>query len=195
MIARSFAALAAVFILGACGGSATVSSIAELRPHLAEARLEAAHYGSEEVDKGVPPTGTMRTGKFHAPTPVSHPAARTVSTVALVDMLKADPAPVLIDVLGGRGGHRSLPGAWWLPGGGHADKRQKLGARLAELTGGDKGRALVFFCQGWECWLSYNASLAASGLGYTNVHWYRGGARSWGAAKLPADWANRNRGW
>ena len=36
-------------------------------------------------------------------------------------MLKAEPAPVLIDVLGGRDDHRSLPGAYWLPGGDHAD--------------------------------------------------------------------------
>ena len=191
---RALAALALAGALGACQSTATVKTIAELRPHLAEAKLTAAHYGSEEVDKGVRPTGSMRTSQFHAPTPVSHASARTVTTVDLAEMLKADPAPVLIDVLGGSGGHRSLPGAHWLPGGGSTRSGQ-LGARLAELTGGDRDRALVFFCQGWECWLSYNAALSASALGYTNVHWYRGGVRSWSAAKLPSDWANRNRSW
>ncbi len=188
---RALTALALIGFLGACQ-SATVGTIAELRPHLAEAKLAAAPYGSEEVDKGVQPTGSMRTSQFHAPTPVSHPAAGTITTVQLVEMLKAEPPPVLVDVLGGSGGHRSLPGAHWLPGGGHADKRQQLGARLAELTGDDKGRALVFFCQGWECWLSYNAGLSAAALRYTRVHWYRGGAKSWKAAGLPTGGANRS---
>ena len=125
----------------------------------------------------------MRTSQFHAPTPVSHTSARTVTIVELVEILKADPAPVLIDVLGGSGGHRSVSGAHWLPGAGKEDSKQRLGARLAELTGGDKDRAQVFFCQGWECWLSYNASLSASALGYTRVNWYRGGAKSWQACQ------------
>ena len=189
---RAVLALVVAGVLGACQSATTVKSTAELRPQLAEAKLTAAHYGSEEMDKGVRPTGSMRTSKFHAPTPVSNPAARTVTTVELVEMLKADPAPVLIDVLGGSGGHRSLPGAHWLPGAGKADKRQSLGGRLAELTGGDKNRPLVFFCQGWECWLSYNASLSAAALGYTSVNWYRGGAKSWKAAGLPTGWADRS---
>ena len=187
---RILAALALAGFLGACQ-SVTVRTIAELRPHLAEAKLSAAYYGSEEVDRGVRPTRSMRTSQFHAPTPVSHASAMTVTTVDLVGMLKADPPPVLVDVLGGSG-HRSLPGAHWLPGGGSEDRKQALGARLAELTGGDKDRALVFFCQGWECWLSYNAALSASSLGYTNVNWYRGGVKSWKAAGLPTDRTNRS---
>ena len=187
---RAVLALALAGFLGACQ-SATVKTVAELRRHLAEAKLSASHYGSEEVDRGVRPTGSMRTSQYHAPTPVSHASARTVTTVELVGLLKADPAPVLVDVLGGGGGHRSLPGAHWLPGGGSSRSGQ-LRARLAELTGGDKGRALVFFCQGWECWLSYNAALQATALGYTRVHWYRGGAKSWKAAGLPTDWAKRS---
>ncbi len=188
---RTLAALALAGLLAACQ-SATVKTVAELRPHLAEAKLSSAHYGSEEADRGVRPTSSMRTSQFHAPTPASHASARTVATVDLVEMLKADPAPVLVDVLGGSGGHRSLPGAHWLPGGGKEDRKQALGARLAELTGGDKDRALVFFCQGWECWLSYNAALSASSLGYTRVNWYRGGAKSWKAAGLPTGWPKRS---
>jgi PQQ-dependent catabolism-associated CXXCW motif protein len=44
---------------------------------------------------------------------------------------------------------------------------------------------LVFFCVNSQCWLSYNASLRAAALGYTNVYWYRGGIESWRAAGLP----------
>ena len=155
-------------------------------------RINRKSYGSEDLDEGVQPTGTMRTVNLHATTPISHPGARTITTVELVEMLKADPAPVLVDVLGGSGGHRSIPGAHWLPGAGKESGKKRLGGRLADLTAGDKNRGLVFFCQGYECWLSYNASLSASALGYTKVYWYRGGAKSWKAAGLPTGWANRS---
>ena len=46
---------------------------------------------------------------------------------------------------------------------------------------------MVFFCQGAHCWESYNASLRAIDLGYTNVYWYRGGLSSWQEAGLPVD--------
>ena len=189
---RAVLALILASALGACQSATTAKTVAEARPQLAEAKLSSAHYGSEEVDKGVRPTGSMRTSQFHAPTPISHVSARTVTTLELVEMLKAEPAPVLVDVLGGSGGHRSLPGAHWLPGAGKEGQKQKLGARLAKLTDGDKDRALVFFCQGWECWLSYNAALSASALGYTRVNWYRGGAKSWKAAGLPTGWPSRS---
>jgi rhodanese-related sulfurtransferase len=40
---------------------------------------------------------------------------------------------------------------------------------------------LIFFCFGPRCWLSYNAALRATRLGYTDVRWYRGGLEAWGA--------------
>ncbi|MDQ6638660.1 MAG: rhodanese-like domain-containing protein, partial [Pseudomonadota bacterium] len=53
---------------------------------------------------------------------------------------------------------------------------------LERLTGGDKSRAVVFYCRSSSCWHSYNASLHAIEAGYTNVMWYRGGIDAWRAA-------------
>ena len=64
--------------------------------------------------------------------------------------------------------------------------QQDLAAALEEQTGGNRA-PLVFFCQGAQCWESYNASLRAINLGYTNVYWYRGGLAAWTEAKLPLE--------
>ena len=50
---------------------------------------------------------------------------------------------------------------------------------LQTLTGGDKGKPIVFYCRSSSCWHSYNASLRAVEAGYTNVLWYRGGIDAW----------------
>jgi len=98
----------------------------------------------------------------------------------------AGPLLLLFDVLGGEQ-HDSLPGAIWLPGAGRGngfdDAVQAQLARLLQAaTKGDVGRAMVFFCQGTACWLSYNAALRAVALGYREVYWYRGGLEAWIAA-------------
>ena len=58
----------------------------------------------------------------------------------------------------------------------------QLATLLAALSGGDKSRAIVFFCSSVRCWLSYNAALRAVRLGYAGVYWYRGGIAAWLAA-------------
>ncbi|MNC93085.1 hypothetical protein D3C83_96330 [compost metagenome] len=65
------------------------------------------------------------------------------------------------------------------------DEEARFAKALAAFAGGDKGRAMVFFCVDTECWLSYNAALRAIALGYTNVMWYRGGIAAWRTAELP----------
>jgi rhodanese-related sulfurtransferase len=59
-----------------------------------------------------------------------------------------------------------------------------MGRILAHLLP-DKDAPVVFFCTGWDCWLSRNAALRAVELGYRSVYWYRGGFASWRAAGLP----------
>ena len=61
----------------------------------------------------------------------------------------------------------------------------EFGAFLTQATGGDRARLIVTYCQGVKCWGSYNAALRAIRLGYTNVHWYRGGVEAWQQAGLP----------
>ena len=55
-------------------------------------------------------------------------------------------------------------------------------AGLAKLG---KGEALVFLCNGAECWKSYKASKWARDAGYANVYWLRGGMPEWVAQGLP----------
>jgi len=121
---------------------------------------------NEDVDYGVPPVSALRTSDFHAPTPREVPGAKTIGTSAL---------------------RESLPGAIWLPGAGRGQSftdtiQARFAQALAAAAKGDRKRALVFFCQGPQCWLSYNAALRAVRLGYETVYWYRGGIEAWIAA-------------
>jgi PQQ-dependent catabolism-associated CXXCW motif protein len=145
--------------------------------------IAAPTFANEDVDYGLAPVSTLRTADFHAPTPREVPGAKTIGTSALRDSLQAQPQPLLFDVLGGET-HASLPGAVWLPGAGRGQSfTDTVQARFAQvmnaLTKGDRKRPLVFFCQGPQCWLSYNAALRAVALGYEAVYWYRGGIEAW----------------
>jgi PQQ-dependent catabolism-associated CXXCW motif protein len=147
----------------------------------------AQSFAYEDKDWGVSPTTMYRNAQFHAPTPLTLSGARTLKTLELKEMLAGSPAPTVIDVLSGKA-HKTLPGAIWLPWAGLGQLPRNQGIyfeeTLAKLTGGDKTRAVVFFCLSSECWLSYNASLRAVDLGYTNVLWYRGGIDAWKGASL-----------
>lgn len=48
------------------------------------------------------------------------------------------------------------------------------------------------YCLSPERWMSYNVSLRAINLGYTNVLWYRGGIESWKKAGLPVSAPTNN---
>ena len=140
----------------------------------------------EDVDYGLKPVTTLRTTDLSAPTPREVPGAKTIRTSELRESLQTEPAPLLFDVLGGDV-HASLPGAIWLPGAGRGESfTDSVQARLAQtlkvMTKGDRKRSLVFFCQGPQCWLSYNAALRAVALGHEAVFWYRGGIEAWIAA-------------
>ncbi len=49
----------------------------------------------------------------------------------------------------------------------------------------DKNTALIFQCNGAECWYSYKASRVAIKNGYKNVHWFREGLPSWKSRGYP----------
>lgn len=145
----------------------------------------------EERDWGVAPTSQLRQPPYSAPTPRTAPGVATIATQSLKALLEAEraPAPVLIDVASGDG-HRTLPGAFWLPGAGRGtsfidELQSSLAGLLEKLTGGDRQRPVVFFCVNTQCWLSYNAALRAAAAGYARVYWYRGGLEAWRAAGLP----------
>jgi PQQ-dependent catabolism-associated CXXCW motif protein len=152
------------------------------------AALAAASGGAradETADFGVAPTAELRLVNYAAPTPREVPGAKTILTPQLRAMLERDESerPLLLDVIGDQG-HDSLPGAIWMPGAGRGlsfeDSLQGyFGKALEQLAKGDRSRAMVFFCAGNRCWLSYNAALRAARLGYTEVYWYRGGIDAW----------------
>ena len=144
----------------------------------------AALEPAELQDFGVQPTADLYTGAMHAPTPVSIPGGRTVTTADLADMQALGQRFLVLDVLGG---NQRLPNAQWVVGaseaGSYNDQIQSdFGAYLQQATGGDYGVGMVLYCQGIQCWMSYNAALRAINLGYTNVMWYRGGVEAWQAA-------------
>ena len=57
---------------------------------------------------------------------------------------------------------------------------------LAKLPA-DKAAAVVFYCNGPECWKSFKGSTAALKGGHTNVLWYREGFPQWKSKGLPAE--------
>ena len=183
---------------GYTGNTATAPKKAvDPRTKLEKASLTRATYGIEGKDWNVPATTDFRSKRFHAPTPVSHASAGTITTSALRDLMLGPEPPILIDVLAGDG-HRTLPGTIWLRRAGVSQRQMKniegrFAAALDKITDGDRTRKMVFFCLSSECWLSYNAALRASALGYSDVHWYRGGTQAWKKAKLPTVWAKRTK--
>jgi len=63
------------------------------------------------------------------------------------------------------------------------DAKQDKFDGLASLN---KSDALIFYCNGAECWKSFKASKAARDAGYTHVYWLRGGFPEWAAQGLPS---------
>lgn len=153
---------------------------------LAVALVTVGARADEDEDHGIAPVAALRTSELSAPTPREVPGASTIRTSQLRESMRTEPKPLLFDVLGGET-HHSLPGAIWLPGAGRGESMQdavqdQLARTLGAATKGDRRRPLVFFCQGPQCWLSYNAALRAVALGYSAVYWYRGGIEAWLAA-------------
>ena len=154
----------------------------------APALAQDRSYGGEDRGGNIAPTTQLRRRDYHAPTPLAIPGGRMVRTIELQSMLMGRSPPHLIDVLGGRG-HRTIRGAFWLPGAGAGDlspdESRRFVDAVAKFAAGDKSRPLAFFCADRECWLSYNAALRAIAAGYTNIMWYRGGIAAWLHAGFP----------
>lgn len=151
--------------------------------------VQTAAPGSELRDFGVKPTTQLRpTDALHAPTPTSIPGGRVVRTQQLAQWLQGAPGQVLL--LHAIGNPLHLPQAVAAvpasQGGSYDDAVQRdFGNYLQQATGGDRSRRIVTYCAGVQCWGSYNAALRAIRMGYTNVHWYRGGMEAWEQAGLP----------
>lgn len=155
-------------------------------PPQSEPTVDQQIQAFEGRDYGVQPTGQLRSGQMHAPTPTSLPGASVVSTQGLSEALNSGLELVLIDVLGS---DYSLPDAVMAPAlssSGHFRDRlqQQAGKWLRQVTRGETDMPIVLYCSDPMCWLSYNAALRTVAAGYTNVYWYRGGLQAWQMAGL-----------
>jgi PQQ-dependent catabolism-associated CXXCW motif protein len=142
----------------------------------------------ERQDFGVAPVSALHAGQMHGPTPASIPGGQVITTKGLVELMRGGQVPVLtLDILGGQemiqGAVYAVPAAQ--SGAFNDETQQQFGKFLQQATGGNKQYPIVMYCLSPECWMSYNASLRAINLGYTNVLWYRGGIESWKKAGLP----------
>lgn len=139
--------------------------------------------GANELqDFGVRAIKQLHNGPFHGPTPTSIPGGRVITTQQLSTMAQQNSGNVLIfDVLGGPA---KLPNAIPAvlaaqPGSFNDNIQQQFSQYLKQASNNDVNKALVFYCQSVQCWMSYNAALRAINLGYRNVFWYRGGIEAW----------------
>lgn len=156
------------------------------QPQPPAANIDPQILAFEARDYGVPPSGQLRAGPMHAPTPTTVPGAATVNTAGVAGALAAGQQMLLIDVLGAA---YSLPGAVVAPTlaspGSFEDRVQQQAAHwLDKVTGGRRDAPIVLYCSDPNCWLSYNAALRTVAAGYTNVYWYRGGLQAWQMAGL-----------
>lgn len=159
----------------------------------------------------VPEPQGYRMSQFRAPVP----ATLTGGTVVSLDQVKAlveAGEVVLIDVLprppkpkGLKEGtiwrpraRRNIPGSAWLPNTGFGGLSEEIEryfrANLERLSGGDKARKLLFYCQA-NCWMSWNAAKRALSYGYRNVLWFPEGTDAWTAAGLPTEISEPVAGW
>jgi PQQ-dependent catabolism-associated CXXCW motif protein len=148
-------------------------------------------------------------GPMHGETPMTLSGAQVVDTQAVAELKRA--GALLLDVaeepkkpenMGPdalwRPIHMSIPGAVWLKGAGLGSSspafQSRFDARIADLTSGDKEKAIVVFCHP-KCWGSWNAAKRLAMGGYTHVYWFRDGVEGWQekfeAAPVPPDpaWA------
>lgn len=193
--------------------------IRELRPEIQDILLDYGVPLLDEQDRAITREGTATAVASDVPEPASYrmdryrtrvPAtlagATVVSTVALRQLI-AERAPILVDVLPKQRKPRDrdqeqlwiepkrehIPGSAWLPNVGlgelSPDFAEYFVTELAKLTGGDKSRPVVFYCDA-NCWMSWNAGKRAlTELGYTQVYWYPDGVQGWKQAGQPMELA------
>lgn len=149
---------------------------------------------AEDMPPGVDPVTGYRMDNYRAPTPATIPGG-VVADFAMVEKASRGEAYQLVDVYakGVKADPKTgewaimeerqhIPGSIWLPGVGFGalDKEQESYFRrnLEDITKGDKGKGLMFYCMS-DCWHSWNAARRAIQWGYDNVAWYPLGTDGW----------------
>ena len=97
---------------------------------------------------------------------------------ALMQKIKSGHPPIIVDVLGASSYNaKHLKGAISIP----YNKVEELAPQVLP----DKNAEIVVYCAGYLCGASLTAAKSFKGLGYTNVHDFKGGLQEWAAHKLP----------
>jgi tetratricopeptide (TPR) repeat protein/DNA-binding winged helix-turn-helix (wHTH) protein/TolB-like protein len=168
-------------------------AIAGLRDHV-----------DEDVETGLSVAEGLRSGNYHAATPLGAPGISLIRTSELAALMRpadgeqdsgaADAAPLVISNVCRDCFDITLPGAVALPGelswatlGSPAndEQRRTLKAWVDNLLRGNDTRRLVTVSWSAEFWNARNLAIELANLGYSNVSWYRGGLEAWDAAGLP----------
>jgi TolB-like protein/DNA-binding winged helix-turn-helix (wHTH) protein len=160
----------------------------QLRNYQAGLRLAGLRdHADEDAEFDVPPDALLR-GEMAGQTPSEAPGVKTIRTAELVGLLP-EAQPLVIDTVSNSWG-KSIPGAIGLKFSGLAgsftdEAQDRLRRKMAELTGSDVEKPIV--AMGWnsERFDGRNLALRLAALGYTRVHWYRGGREAWEVAELP----------
>ncbi len=145
---------------------------------------------------------------YKAPTPLSIPGGRTIhfaeDVLSLIENTRIVPINVSPITLAppDKSGKRlwipqkdkimqHIPGSVWLPNVGYQTldpiMLNYLETNLKQLTGGDKKRALLFYCTS-DCWMSWNTvKRVTEVLDYENIYWYPSGIDGWIEQELPLE--------
>ncbi len=152
--------------------------------------------------QGAPPEPTgYRMDDYRAPTPATLRGGMVLSTeqahalwerheAVFIDVLPQVPRPAGLpaSTIWRDKPRLDVPGSIWLPDTGYGAlapvMQQYFEHGLAQATGDDRNRMVVFYCQA-NCWMSWNAAKRAIAMGYTQVAWYPDGTDGWVADHLP----------
>jgi tetratricopeptide (TPR) repeat protein len=142
-------------------------------------------HADEDADFGAVADDALHTD-YEGPTPTSVPGARIIRTPSLARLVKRRRLLVLDTGRTGMSVPRAI-GLWGSGIGGSIsdDYQDRLGQKMQQLTSGDQRLPIVTFAWNAERYLGRNLALRLVALGYTNVHWYRGGREAWEVAGLP----------
>lgn len=167
--------------------------------------LRAAEPAMEDpVEGSAPPEPSgYRMDEYRTPTPLTLQGAKAVDTREAEGLWRAKGA-VFVDTMP-RDRHPPnlppgtvwrdkprdhIPGSVWLANVGYgalpADMEAYFRDALAEVSGGDKAKPLLFYCRA-ACWMSWNAAKRAMDWGYGAVIWYSAGTDGWAEAGLPLE--------
>jgi PQQ-dependent catabolism-associated CXXCW motif protein len=163
--------------------------------------LSVAGIAAHGEDAAPPEPEHYRNEDYRAPTPKTLRGARVIATAeaealwkagtaAFVDVMPHVPRPA--DLPAGtiwrEKLRRNIPGSVWLADTGYgelaASTADYFNAGLERITGGDRTKVVVIYCQR-DCWMSWNAAKRAVSLGYAAVAWYPDGTDGWQEAGLP----------